>query len=120
MILVYKPTACPIKVRMRWRFGSSVSYDVAAGSMPNSEPYRRRRADECLAKQAHDEHERATLLRMAEQWERVAEHKGRRTRPPTEADLGLWVGDETQYDLFLGRNWSKALTFPKVTTLITN
>jgi hypothetical protein len=25
--------------------------------------------------QAHDEHERATLLRMAEQWERLAEHK---------------------------------------------
>jgi hypothetical protein len=44
--------------------------------MPNSEHYRRR-AEECraLAMQAHDEHERATLLRMAEQWERLAEHK---------------------------------------------
>jgi hypothetical protein len=47
--------------------------------MPTSEHYRKR-AEECrrLAEQAHDAHERATILRMAEQWERLAEHKAKK------------------------------------------
>jgi hypothetical protein len=47
--------------------------------MPTSEHYKRR-AEECraLAEQAHDEDERATILRMAEQWERLAEHKAKK------------------------------------------
>jgi hypothetical protein len=49
---------------------------LAAGPMPTSEHYRLR-AEECrlLAEQAHDEHERATLLKVAEQWDRLAWHK---------------------------------------------
>ena len=45
-----------------------------------------RRAEECraLAEQAHHEHERATILRMAEQWKRLAERKATK-EPPTEA-----------------------------------
>jgi hypothetical protein len=44
--------------------------------MPTSEHYKRS-ADECrrLAKEAHDEIERETLLRMAAQWHRLAKHK---------------------------------------------
>ena len=44
--------------------------------MPTSDHYKRR-AEECrtLAEQAHDEHERTTILRMAEQWDRLAQHK---------------------------------------------
>jgi hypothetical protein len=44
--------------------------------MPTSEEYRQS-AKECrrLAAEAQDEHERATLLGMARQWDRLAEHK---------------------------------------------
>lgn len=46
--------------------------------MPTSESYRKN-ARECRAysKEAHDQLERETLLRMAAQWERLAEHKAR-------------------------------------------
>ena len=47
--------------------------------MPTSEQYKRR-ADECraLAEQTHDEHERASILRMAEQWDLLAKHKAKK------------------------------------------
>ena len=49
--------------------------------MPTSEHYRRR-AEECraLAEQAHDQHEHATILRIARQWELLAEYKGYREK----------------------------------------
>ena len=52
---------------------------VLIGYTPTSERYKRR-AKECraLAEQAHDEHERATILQMAEQWERLAEDKAKK------------------------------------------
>ena len=39
-----------------------------------------RRAEECraLAGQTQDENERATILKMAQQWERLAEHKAKK------------------------------------------
>jgi hypothetical protein len=47
--------------------------------MPTSEHYRKS-AEDCRrsAKEAHDVHERETLLRMAAQWDRLAEHKARK------------------------------------------
>jgi len=47
--------------------------------MANSEHYRKY-AEECRAhaRGTHDQHERETLLRMAAQWERLAEHKARK------------------------------------------
>jgi hypothetical protein len=47
--------------------------------MPTSEHYRKS-AEECRshARDAHDTHERETLLRMAAQWDRLAEHKARK------------------------------------------
>jgi hypothetical protein len=47
--------------------------------MPTSERYRQC-AEECrrYAKEANDTHERETLLRIAAQWDRLAEHKGRK------------------------------------------
>jgi|HubBroStandDraft_5_1064220.scaffolds.fasta_scaffold1166848_1 hypothetical protein len=47
--------------------------------MPTSERYREC-AEECrrYAKEANDAHERETLLRIAAQWDRLAEHKGRK------------------------------------------
>jgi hypothetical protein len=47
--------------------------------MPTSEQYRKS-AEDCRrnAKEAHDVHERETLLRMAAQWDRLAEHKARK------------------------------------------
>jgi hypothetical protein len=44
--------------------------------MPTSEHYRKS-AEECRshAGQAHDAHERESLLRMAAQWDRLAQHK---------------------------------------------
>jgi hypothetical protein len=47
--------------------------------MPTSERYRDNAA-ECRshAKDARDTHERETLLRMAAQWDRLAEHKARK------------------------------------------
>jgi hypothetical protein len=47
--------------------------------MPTSEHYRKN-AEECRshARDAHDTHERETLLRMAAQWDRLAEHKARK------------------------------------------
>jgi hypothetical protein len=47
--------------------------------MPTSEHYRKSAAD-CrrLAKEATDQVERETLLRMAAQWDRLAEHKSRK------------------------------------------
>jgi hypothetical protein len=47
--------------------------------MPTSEHYRES-ADECRkhALETHDTHEREALLRMAAQWDRLAEHKGRK------------------------------------------
>jgi hypothetical protein len=46
--------------------------------MPTAEHYRNS-AEECrrLAALAHDELERLTLLRMASQWDRLAEHKAK-------------------------------------------
>jgi hypothetical protein len=46
--------------------------------MPTSQQYRQS-ADECrrLAREAQDEHERETLLGMARQWDRLAEHKAK-------------------------------------------
>lgn len=46
--------------------------------MPSSEEYKRS-AEECrrAADQAEDEIERETLLRMAEQWYRLAEYKAK-------------------------------------------
>lgn len=39
-----------------------------------------RRAEECraLAGQTQDENERATILKMAQQWEQLAEHKAKK------------------------------------------
>jgi hypothetical protein len=50
--------------------------DFALGSVPTSQHYKRR-AEECraLAEQAHDQHERASILRIARQWELLAEYK---------------------------------------------
>jgi hypothetical protein len=47
--------------------------------MPTSEHYRKS-AEECrrLAKEAHDQVERETLLRMAAQWDRLSAHKARK------------------------------------------
>ena len=47
--------------------------------MPTSEQYKRR-AEECraLAEQTHDDHERASILRMAEQWDILAKHKAKK------------------------------------------
>jgi hypothetical protein len=47
--------------------------------MPTAEDYRKS-AQECRshAKESHDTHERETLLRMAAQWDRLAEHKARK------------------------------------------
>jgi hypothetical protein len=47
--------------------------------MPTSEQYRES-AGECRkhARETHDTHEREALLRMAAQWDRLAEHKGRK------------------------------------------
>jgi hypothetical protein len=47
--------------------------------MPTSEHYRKT-AEECRrhAKEADDIVERETLLRMAAQWDRLAEHKARK------------------------------------------
>lgn len=46
--------------------------------MASSEDYKSR-AEECrhAADQAHDEIARASLLRMAKQWERLAQHKAK-------------------------------------------
>ena len=46
--------------------------------MPSSEEYRHS-AEECrrLAETAEDEVERGTLLQLADQWYRLAEHKAR-------------------------------------------
>jgi hypothetical protein len=46
--------------------------------MPASKHYRDG-AEECrqLAREAHDEFEREALLRMAAQWDRLAEHKAK-------------------------------------------
>jgi hypothetical protein len=58
------------------RFSTS---PVLACAMPTSERYRQC-AEECrrYAKEANDTHERETLLRIAAQWDRLAEHKGRK------------------------------------------
>jgi hypothetical protein len=47
--------------------------------MPTSEHYRKS-ADDCLrhSKEANDTLERETLLRMAAQWDRLAQHKARK------------------------------------------
>jgi hypothetical protein len=47
--------------------------------MPTSEYYRKN-AQECRthARETPDIHERETLLRMAAQWERLADHKARK------------------------------------------
>jgi hypothetical protein len=47
--------------------------------MPTSEHYRKS-AEDCRrhAGEANDRHERETLLRVAAQWERLAEHKARK------------------------------------------
>ena len=47
--------------------------------MPTSEDYRKS-AQECRrhARETDDREERETLLRMAAQWERLADHKARR------------------------------------------
>jgi hypothetical protein len=47
--------------------------------MPTSEHYRKN-AEECraLAKETHDTQDRETLLRMAAQWDKLAEHKARK------------------------------------------
>ena len=47
--------------------------------MPTADHYRKS-AQECrrIAGEAQDSHERETLLRMAAQWERLAEHKARK------------------------------------------
>ena len=47
-------------------------------AMPTSEHYKHS-ADECrrLAKDAHDDIEREALLKMATQWDRLAEHKAK-------------------------------------------
>lgn len=47
--------------------------------MPTADDYRIR-ARECRshAREAQDMHERETLLRMAAQWDRLAEHKARK------------------------------------------
>jgi hypothetical protein len=48
-------------------------------SMPTADHYRQS-AQECRrhADEAHDTHEREALLRMAAQWDRLAEHKARK------------------------------------------
>jgi hypothetical protein len=76
MILVYKPTVCPIKVRMRWRFGfpSATMSQLGKCRIRNTIGAARKNAVLSPCKLTM-EHERATLLRMAEQWERLAEHK---------------------------------------------
>ena len=47
--------------------------------MPTAEDYRHS-AHECRshAREAQDRHERESLLRMAAQWDRLAEHKARK------------------------------------------
>jgi hypothetical protein len=47
--------------------------------MPTAEYYRKS-AEQCRthAREAHDTHERETLLRMAAQWDRLADHKARK------------------------------------------
>ena len=47
--------------------------------MPTADHYRKS-AQECrrIADETHDQHERETLLRMAAQWDRLAEHKARK------------------------------------------
>jgi hypothetical protein len=47
--------------------------------MPTADHYRQS-AQECRrhATEAHDRHEREALLRMAAQWDRLAEHKARK------------------------------------------
>jgi hypothetical protein len=47
--------------------------------MPTADHYRKS-AQECrrIAADAQDSHERETLLRMAAQWDRLAEHKARK------------------------------------------
>jgi hypothetical protein len=47
--------------------------------MPSADHYRQS-AQECRrhADEAHDWHEREALLRMAAQWDRLAEHKARK------------------------------------------
>jgi hypothetical protein len=54
--------------------------------MPTSEHYRQR-AEECrrLAEKAQDVHERQVILRMAEQWDRLAEYKDELARRSTDA-----------------------------------
>jgi hypothetical protein len=50
-----------------------------SGRSPTADHYRKS-AQECrrIAGEAQDSHERETLLRMAAQWERLAEHKARK------------------------------------------
>ncbi len=50
--------------------------------MPKSEEYRKS-ATECLrlAEEAHDPQEREILLRMAAQWERLADYKAQLENP---------------------------------------
>jgi len=52
--------------------------------MPTSEHYRKS-AEECRrhARETQDTHERETLLRMAAQWNRLAEHKARKESEET-------------------------------------
>jgi hypothetical protein len=47
--------------------------------MPNADHYRKSAAEcRAVAKETNDSVERETLLRMATQWERLAEHKSRK------------------------------------------
>jgi hypothetical protein len=58
---------------------SSQTVGEQDNSMPTSDHYRKS-ADDCRrhAKEAHDTLERETLMRMAAQWERLAQHKARK------------------------------------------
>jgi ribosomal protein S15P/S13E len=54
--------------------------------MPTLEHYRKC-AQDCrsLARDTHDTHEREVLLRMAAQWDRLAEYKGDKEKEPEQA-----------------------------------
>ena len=71
-------------VRRQSGYRVSTEPSLKAGSMPTSEHYRKN-AEECdaHARETHDTHERKSLLRMAAQRDRLAEHKARQESEQT-------------------------------------
>ena len=74
-----------------WRFArfDSCGSSFKARSMPTSEHYRKS-AQECrrIAKETDNRIERETLLRMAAQWDRLADHKARLESKKREGSAG--------------------------------